>query len=90
VIARYRALVELGLACAALVGAGVSWSYAHYTVSVAPVADGQPVGTSVVYDAQQLLVTMVLAMVAGVLAVVGTARLRRARRSPSAPAGGLD
>ncbi|HUH71648.1 MAG TPA: hypothetical protein VLZ05_23895 [Mycobacterium sp.] len=85
-IARYRALVELGLACAVLVGAAVSWSHAYHTVGVAPVADGQPFTTSLVYDPQLLLLTLVLVTTAGVLAVVGTARLRRERRSPN----GLD
>ncbi|MFZ1177350.1 MAG: hypothetical protein WAO15_13995 [Mycobacterium sp.] len=78
-IAGYRALVELGLACAALVGAAVSWSRSHHTVGVAPIADGQPFTTSLVYDPQLLLLTLVLLTTAGVLAVVGTARLRRAR-----------
>ncbi|MGB8391660.1 hypothetical protein [Mycobacterium sp.] len=78
-IARYRALVELGVAGAALVGAGVSWLHARHTMGVAPIADGQPITTSLVYDPQLLLLTLVLATVAGVLAVVGTARLRRAR-----------
>jgi NO-binding membrane sensor protein with MHYT domain len=81
VIARYRALVELGLALAALVGAGVSWSHARHTVGVAPIADGQPFTTSLVYEPQQLLLTMLLLTVAGVLAVVGAARLRRSRPS---------
>ncbi len=78
-IARYRALLELALACAALVGAGVSWSRSHHLVSVAPIADGQPFTTSLVYDPQLLLLTLVLLTAAGVLAVVGTVRLRRAR-----------
>jgi hypothetical protein len=77
VIARFRALLELGLALAALVAAGVSWPHARHTVAVAPVADGQPATTSLVYDPQQLLLTMLLATLAGVLAVVGAARLRR-------------
>jgi hypothetical protein len=81
VIARYRALVELGLALAALVGAGVSWSHARHAVVVAPIADGQPFTTSLVYEPQQLLLTMLLLTVAGVLAVVGVARLRRSRPS---------
>jgi polyferredoxin len=81
VIARFRALVELGLALAALVGAGVSWSHARHTVGVAPIADGQPFTTSLVYVPQQLLLTMLLLTVAGVLAVVGAARLRRSRPS---------
>jgi DMSO/TMAO reductase YedYZ heme-binding membrane subunit len=79
VIARYRALGELILACAALVGARVSWSHARHTVSVAPIADGQPLTTSLVYHPQLLLLTLVLVTTAGVLAVVGLARLRRER-----------
>jgi hypothetical protein len=78
-IARLRALVELGLACAALAGGGVSWVNAHHTVRVAPIADGQPFTTSLVYDPQLLLLTLVLVTTAGVLAVVGLARLRRER-----------
>jgi NO-binding membrane sensor protein with MHYT domain len=79
VISRYRALLELGLAIAALAGAGVSWSHARHTVGVAPIADGQPSTASLVYDPQLLLLTMLLAMLAGVLIVVGVARLRRSR-----------
>ena len=78
-IARYRALVELALACAALVGAGVSWSHTRHTVAVAPIAEGQPYTTSLVYHPQLLLLTLVLLTTAGVLAVVGLARLRRER-----------
>jgi hypothetical protein len=80
VIGRYRALVELVLACAALAGAGVSWSHAHHTVGVAPIADGQPFTTSLVYDPRLLLLTLVLVTTAGVLAVVGIAGLRREPR----------
>lgn len=76
-----RALIELVLAGAALVGAVVSWAHSHHTVGVAPIADGQPVTTSTVYDPQLLLLTLLLLTSAGVLAVVGTARQRRARRS---------
>ena len=94
-IARYRASIEVGLACAALVGAGVSWSQSHHTVTVAPIADGQPSTTSLVYDPQLLLLALLLLTTAGVLAVVGTARLLRTRsgakpsfRSAEAPAAG--
>jgi NO-binding membrane sensor protein with MHYT domain len=79
VIARLRSLVELALAGAALVGAGVTWMNARHTVPVAPVADGQPFTTSLVYDPQLLLLTMILVTTAGVLAVVAIARLRRQR-----------
>lgn len=79
---RYRALVEIAVACVALVGAGVSWLNARHTVRVAPVADGQPSTWSLVYDPQLLLLTMVLITAAGVLAVVGIARLRRSGGAP--------
>ena len=73
-----RALFELGLACAALVGGRVSWVHARHTVRVAPIADGQPFTTSLVYTPELLLLTLVLVTTAGVLAVVGIARLLRA------------
>ncbi|QUR66263.1 hypothetical protein [Mycobacterium spongiae] len=81
--ARYRALVEIALAIAALVCVGLSWSRTRSTVAVAPVADGEPVTLSVVYHPQQLVLTLLLATVAGVLAVVAMARLRRARSGPN-------
>ena len=78
-MARFRAFIELALACAAVIGCAISWSEVRSTVAVAPVAHGQPVTTSVVYDPQLLLLTLVLLTTAGVLAVVGLARLRRVR-----------
>jgi len=78
VIARFRAFIELALACGAALGCAASWSAVRSTVAVAPVASGQPVTTSVVYDPQLLLLTLLLATAAGILAVVGVARLRRA------------
>jgi hypothetical protein len=90
VTARYWVAVEFGLACAAVVGAVVTWLHSRYPVAVAPIADGQPITMSVAYNPQQLLLTMLLAMLAGVLAVVGAARLRRARRGPNVPADGLN
>ena len=50
-------------------------------MAVAPIATGQPVTTSVAYDPSLLLLTLLLATAAGMLAVVGAARLRRASRS---------
>lgn len=76
---RYRALLELGLACVALVCSGLTWWHSHHTVVVAPIADGQPSTTSLLYDPQLLLLTLVLLTSAGVLAVIGAARLRRVR-----------
>jgi hypothetical protein len=81
---RFRAVVELLLACAAAVGCGASWSAVRSTVVVAPVLNDEPVTVSVVYDPSMLLVTLLLAALAGMLAVVGVARLRRADRAPAA------
>ncbi|MCV7402275.1 hypothetical protein H7K24_19240 [Mycobacterium fragae] len=78
--ARLVAIVELVLACGAAVGCAISWSGVRSTVTVAPVADGQPVTTSVVYDPPLLLLTLLLAAVAGILAVIGAARWRRVGR----------
>ncbi|BBY22923.1 membrane protein [Mycobacterium stomatepiae] len=78
-MARFRALVEIVLACAALVGVGLSWLHGRHIVAVGPITDGQPSTTSLVYDPQVLLLAMLLAMIAGVLAVLGIARLLRAR-----------
>nr|WP_231984950.1 hypothetical protein [Mycobacterium sp. E796] len=73
----FRAVVLLTLACAALAGAGVAWVHARHTVRVAPIADGQPFTTSLVYNPQLLLLALVLVTAGGVLAVLGVARLRR-------------
>jgi hypothetical protein len=75
-----RALIELALAGAAAVGCAVSWLHVRYPVLVAPVIAGEPATTSVTYHPRMLLLVLLLATVAGVLAVVGSARLRRARR----------
>lgn len=80
-MARLRAVVELLLACAAAVGCALSWSAVRATVAVAPVLRDQSVTTSVVYDPSMLLVTLLLAALAGMLAVVGIARLRRTART---------
>jgi hypothetical protein len=83
-MARLWAVSELALACAAVLGCAISWSEVRSTVTVAPVAKGQPVTTSVVYDPRLLLLTLLLAAAAGMLTVVGAARLRRVgRRDPA-------
>jgi hypothetical protein len=81
-MARFRAVVELVVACAAAVGCAISWSAVRSTVAVAPVAKDQPVTSSVVYDPPLLLLTLLLAAAAGILAVLAVARLRRAGRRP--------
>lgn len=77
-----RALGELTLAGAAAVGGAVSWLQVRYLVLVAPVLDGEPTTTSVNYHPRMLLLAWVLTTAAGVLLVVGAARLRRAFREP--------
>jgi hypothetical protein len=74
-----RAVVELVLAVAAAIGCVVSWVQSQSTVEVAPLVNGEPPTTSVTYYAPLLTLAMVLATLAGVLTVVGVARLRRGR-----------
>ncbi len=85
-VAAIRAAIELSLAAAAALGSAIAWSQVGSTVLVGPVADGEPVTTSVSYDAPQLLLTLLLAALAGVLGVVGAARVRRTLRCGKAPA----
>jgi hypothetical protein len=83
-MARFRAVVELALAVAAVAGCALSWSAVRSTVEVAPVAKDQPMTTAVVYDPSFLLLTLLLATAAGMLLVVGIARLRRVARPTTA------
>ena len=79
---RRRAVLELVLAVAAAVGCVASWVRAESTVVIAPIANGEPSTTSVVYSAPLLFLAFVLGTLAGVLAVVGVARWRRSRVVP--------
>ena len=79
---RRRAVLELVLAVAAAVGGVASWVRAESTVVIAPIANGEPSTTSVVYSAPLLFLAFVLGTLAGVLAVVGVARWRRSRVAP--------
>jgi len=72
-----RARVELVMAVVAAVGCVLSWLAASSTVTVAPVLDGEPQTTSVVYSPPLLVLSLCLATVAGVLVVIGISRLRR-------------
>ena len=72
-----RARIELLLAAAAAIGCVLSWLAASSTVVVAPVLEGEPQTTSVVYSPPLLGLSLLLATVAGVLAVLGVATLRR-------------
>ena len=72
-----RARVELMVAVVAAAGCVLSWLAASSTVVVAPVLEGEPTTTSVVYNPPLLVLSLFLATVAGVLVVVGIARSRR-------------
>ena len=74
---RVRAIVELVLAAAALIGCGLSWLAAKSTADVAPVIAGEPSKTSNVYDPTMITLSLLLVTFAGVLLVVGVARWRR-------------
>ena len=74
-----RAWIELLLAAVAAVGCVLSWLAASSTVVVAPVLEGEPQTTSVVYSPPLLGLSLFLATVAGVLVVLGIAGLRRGR-----------
>jgi hypothetical protein len=77
VTARVRAIVELVLAAAALIGCGLSWLAAKSTADVAPVIAGEPSKTSNVYDPTLITLSLLFVTIAGVLIVTGVARLRR-------------
>ncbi|MGE2832852.1 hypothetical protein [Mycobacterium sp. SMC-4] len=81
---RGRAVVELVLAVLAAVGAVISWVSASSQVAVAPILEGEPATVSQVYSAPLLTLSLLLAAIAGVLAVLGGAGLfhSRTRRAP--------
>ena len=74
------AVVELVLAFAAAAGSVVSWLASISTVDVPPILEGEPMTTSTIYSPPLLTLSLLLATIAGVLAVLGVARLRRADR----------
>lgn len=74
---RVRGIVELVLALVAAVGSVLSWIASMSTVQVPPILEGEPLTTSLVYSPPLLTLSLLLATVAGVLAVVGVTRLRR-------------
>ena len=72
-----RATLELLLALAAAAGCVLSWLAARSTVEVPPILDGEPWTTSVVYSPPLVVLSLLLATVAGVLVVLAVAALRR-------------
>lgn len=79
-----RHIVQLLLAAAAAAGSVLCWPRMSSLVDVAPVTDGQPGTVSVVYDPPVMFGVWLLAVAAGVLAVLGITGLlrRRAGRRP--------
>jgi hypothetical protein len=74
------------LAVAAAIASALIWTHSHRPVTVEPVADGQPSTISTMYDPQLLMLTLLLASVAGILAIVGVARIRRSQHVVQIPA----
>jgi hypothetical protein len=75
------AAVELILAVAAAAGCVVAWISARSAVSVPPILEGEPWTTQTIYSAPSVALSLLLATVAGVLAVLGVSRLRRVRQA---------
>lgn len=73
------ALIQLVLAGLALVGAVVSWLAAGSREKVPPILEGQPEMTTMVYYPPLIVLALALLTAAGVLAVLGVARLRASR-----------
>jgi hypothetical protein len=71
-----RARLELVAAVVAAVGCVLSWLAASSTVVVAPVLEGEPQTMSVVYSPPLVVLSLLLATLAGVLAVLGVSRMR--------------
>ncbi|MGE0220286.1 hypothetical protein [Mycolicibacterium sp.] len=79
-----RAAMQLLVALIAVVGCVASWREAISVVIVDPVLEGEPATTSLTYSPPLLVLSMVLATVAGVFVVLAVARIRRARMSAAA------
>ena len=80
---RRRATLELVLSVVLAACAVWAWFSAQSVVTVAPILPGEPQTTSVAYSPPMLVLTLLLATVAGVLAVLGLAGLRSARSVPA-------
>ncbi|MGD9618916.1 MAG: hypothetical protein AB7G47_00560 [Mycolicibacterium sp.] len=74
-----RAVIELLLAGCAAVACVLSWLAAGSEVTVAPVLEGEPMTTSMVYHPPLLTLSLLLATLAGVLIVLGVSRICKQR-----------
>lgn len=75
---RLLAVIELVLATLAAIGCAAAFIASRSIMDVAPIADGEPATTSVVFYPPTLGISFVLLTIAGLLTVAGVARLRRA------------
>ncbi|MGW0161959.1 hypothetical protein ACWDUN_21875 [Mycobacterium sp. NPDC003323] len=76
---RRTAVIQLAVAVVALIGSVLSWLAARSTEQLPPVLDGEPSMTTVIYYPPLIVLALALVTVAGVLAVLGIARLRASR-----------
>jgi hypothetical protein len=67
-------------AVVAAAGAVWSWFSAQTIVTIAPILPGEPQTTAVAYSPPMLVLMLLLATVAGVLAVLGVTGHRRSSR----------
>jgi riboflavin transporter FmnP len=72
-----RALIELVVAALAAVGCVASWLAAGRSATAPPILPSEPSMTVEVYSAPLIVLALLLATLAGVLIVLGVARLRR-------------
>ncbi|MGN7778157.1 hypothetical protein ACTJJE_01375 [Mycolicibacterium sp. 22603] len=73
------AMIQLGAAVLALVGCVLSWWASRSDAELAPVLEGEPTVSTVIYYPPLILLALLLATVAGVLTVLGIVRLRASR-----------
>lgn len=74
---RKLAVIELAVAAAAAVGCVLSWLASRSLEVIAPILEGEPSKSTLVYYPPWIALAVFLAAVAGVAAVSGVARLRR-------------
>lgn len=73
-------MIRLVVAAVALVGSVLSWLAASSVEQVAPIMDGQPAMTTVVYYPPLVVLALALATAAGVLVVLAVTRRQATRR----------
>lgn len=77
---RRTAVAQLSVAVVALIGSVLSWLASRSVEQLPPVLEGEPAMTTVIYYPPLIVLALLLATVAGVLAVLGIAKLRATRR----------